>query len=58
MHPICDIPDCMLESAGRFNIFCDTFDGFLFKQLCIAHIFGLINSWPMIAEALAGKGKD
>jgi hypothetical protein len=58
VHPICDIPDCMAESAGRFNIFCDSMDGFLYKQLCLPHLFGLISSWPLIADGLAGKERE
>lgn len=57
MHPICDIPDCMAESAGNFNVFVTNFDGHLWKQLCMPHIFALINTWPMIADALAGKSQ-
>jgi hypothetical protein len=48
----------MNEAAGRFNIFCDSMDGFLFKHLCMPHLFGLINSWPMIADGLAGKERE
>jgi hypothetical protein len=48
----------MEESAGNFNVFLTNFDGHLWKQLCMGHIFGLISAWPSIADALAGKGKS
>lgn len=51
----CDIPDCMEPAKGRMTLFAEGFEGGLIQNLCLGHLFAIINVWPQIALGLAGK---
>ena len=55
MHPTCDAPGCEEESRGRVSVFADEWTGGLYASFCMAHLFAIVNCWPLMMDGITGK---